>query len=475
MHTHSIAIVGAGPTGLLLASELALAGVDVVVIERRADSGLNGPRAGGLLPRTLEHLDQRGIADRFTAAGARSNHFEFAGVPLDMTVMPTRYNYILSLRQIHIEKILNERLAEQRVPVMWGCEVTGLTQTGDAVHLRLANGAELRAAYVVGCDGGRSTVRKLAGIEFPGTEPTTSNLIAEAKLAQDAPLGIVRDARGIRGIGKVEDDRMRIMLTERSLDASGPPTLDDLRAELSAAYGSDFGVHDAVWISRFTDATRQAAKYREGRVFLAGDAAHVHPPDGGQGVQTGMQDAMNLGWKLAQVANGISPDSLLDTYHAERHPVAARVFRNSKVFVTLRREDDRTQALKGMFAELLSTPETRDRVTAMLAGLDIRYEFGAGHALLGRRMPDLDLSVAGQATRVYALMHDARPLLLHRAPGLDTDFCPTRVKTIEAQYEGAADAVLIRPDGYVAWAADASREGLDAACREWFSAAARSG
>ena len=396
MTEHAVVIAGGGPTGLMLAGELALAGVDVAIVERRPSQELTGSRAGGLHSRTIEVLDQRGIADRFLSQGQVAQVAGFAGTPLDISDFPTRHNYGLALWQSHIERILAGWVDELAVPIYYGIEVNGFAQDDAGVDVELSDGQSLRAKYLVGCDGGRSLIRKAAGIEFPGSDPTTSNLIAEAELTEEPPeWGIHRDALGIHSLSRLEDGRrVRVLVTEQHVGATTEPTLRDLSEALIAVYGTDYGIHSPTSISRFTDMTRQAAAYRKGRVLLAGDAAHVHPPDGGQGLQTGVQDAVNLGWKLAQVVKGTSPESLLDTYHAERHPVAARVLRNTMASIVLRREDERTKALRDTVSELLGMDEPRRRFAAMMSGLDIHYDLGEGHPLLGRRMPDLDLVTA---------------------------------------------------------------------------------
>ena len=274
---------------------------------------------------------------------------------------------------------------------------------------------------------------------------------------------------------------VRVLVTERRVGPTGEPTLRDVREALVAVDGTDYGIHSPTWISRFTDMTRQAAAYRDRRVLLAGDAAHVHPPVGGLGLNTGVQDAVNLGWKLAQVVHGTSPESLLDTYHAERHPVAARVLRNTMAQMALRRPDDRTKALGDYVSELLSMDEPRRRLAAEMSGLVIRYDFGEGHPLLGRRMPDLDLVTANGPLRVFTLLHDARPVLLNLGEPGDFDITPWahRVLAIDAKYAGnwelpvlgqvaAPAAVLIRPDGYIAWVGDGTDTGLRDALTIWF-------
>jgi 3-(3-hydroxy-phenyl)propionate hydroxylase len=483
---HAVVIAGGGPTGLMLAGELALAGVDVAIVERRASQELIGSRAGGLHSRTIEVLDQRGIADRFLSQGQVAQVAQFCGIPLDISDFPTRHPYGLGLWQNHIERTLAGWVDELGVPVYRGREVAGVAQDDTGVDVRLL-GQSLRAEYLVGCDGGRSLVRKATGIEFPGWDPTTSCLIAEVEVAfenGEAPeWGIVRRAAlGVHGLNRLEDGGpVRVVVTEQDLGPTGEPTLHDLSEALIAVYGTDYGIHSPTWISRFTDMTRQAAAYRDGRVLLAGDAAHVHDPAGGQGLNTGVQDAVNLGWKLAQVVNQISPDSLLDTYHAERHPVAARVLRNTMAQVALRRLDDRRKALSDTISELLGMEEPRKRFAGMMSGLDIHYDLGEGHPQLGRRIPDLDLVTANGPLRLFTLLHDARPVLLNlgEAAGFDITPWKDRVQLIDPKYVGtwelpvlgaviAPSAVLIRPDGYVAWVGDLTDPGLPDALTTWF-------
>jgi 2-polyprenyl-6-methoxyphenol hydroxylase-like FAD-dependent oxidoreductase len=494
MTEHAVVIAGGGPTGLMLAGELALAGVDVAIVERRASQDLAGSRAGGLHSRTIEVLDQRGIADRFLSQGQVAQVAGFASVRLDISDFPTRHPYGLGLWQNAIERILAGWVGELAVPIYRRRGVTGFAQHDTGVDVELSDGQSLRAEYLVGCDGGGSLVRKAAGIEFPGWDPTTSALIAEAEMAEEPELGIRRDARGVHAFGRLEYEirdgevvymdggPVGIMVTEEQLGPAGEPTLRDLSEALIAVYGTDYGVHSPTWISRFTDMTRQAASYRDRRVLLAGDAAHVHSPVGGQGLNTGVQDAVNLGWKLAQVVGGTSPESLLDTYHAERHPVAARVLSNTMAQTALNRPADaRLEALRDTMSELLSMDEPRKRFAAMMSGLDIHYDLGEGHPLLGRRMPDLDLVTADGPLRVFTLLHDARPVLLNlgEAGGFDITPWADRVQLIDAKYVGtwelpalgavtAPTAVLIRPDGYVAWVGDLTQPGLADALTTWF-------
>jgi len=486
MTGHAVVIVGAGPTGLMLAGELALAGADVAIVERRTSQDIIGQRALGFSSRTIEILDQRGIADRFLSQGQVAQVDGFAWNRLDISDLPTRHPYGLGLAQQRIEHILAGWVGELGVPVYRGREVTGFAQDDTGVDIELSDGRSLRAAYLVGCDGGRSLIRKAADIEFPGWDPSTSCLIAEVGIGEEPEWGIRRDDKGIHSFSRFKDrGPVRVMVTEQHIGHTSEPTLRDLSEALIAVWGTNYGLHDATWISRFTDTTRQAASYRKGRVVLAGDAAHVHFPVGGQGMQTGVQDAVNLGWKLAQVITGTSPERLLDTYHAERYPVAARVLHNTMAQTALTRSNARIDALRETMSELLTMDEPRKRFAAMMSGLDIHYDLGEGHPLLGRRMPDLDLVTADGTIRVFTLLHEARPLLLNLGQPGSFDITPwaDRVPVIDATYAGlwelpvfgevtAPAAVLIRPDGYVAWVGESSNRGLPDALTTWFGAPA---
>jgi 3-(3-hydroxy-phenyl)propionate hydroxylase len=484
MHVHEVVIAGGGPTGLMLAGELTLAGTDVAIVERRANQDLPGQRAGGLHARTIEVLDQRGIGDRFLAEGQVGPGTSFGWIPVDLSDLPTRHPYVLALWQNHIERILAGWAGELKVPVYRGREVTGFAQDDTGVDVELSDGRRLRARYLVGCDGGRSLIRKAAGIGFPGWDAETRLMIAEVEMDQEPELGLRRDEKGLHGLSRMEDGkRVRVMVPDprTRTGESGEPTLRELSEAIIAVYGTDFGLRGATSISRFSDAARQAESYRDRRVLLAGDAAHVHYPMGGQGLGTGVQDAVNLGWKLAQVVGGTSPDGLLDSYHAERHPVAARVLQNTMAQAALTRADARTDALREITSELLSMDEPRKRIAAMMSGLDVHYDLGEGHPLLGRRMPDLDLVTADGPLRVYALLHDIRPVLLNLGDPGSFDITPwaDRVRLTDAKYAGpwelpvlgavtAPAAVLIRPDGYVAWAGDPAHPGLPDALATWF-------
>ena len=467
---------------MMLAGELALAGVDVAIVERRPTQELAGARAGGLHARTIEVLDQRGIADRFLSQGTEAQVAGFAWIRLDISDFPTRHPYGLGLWQNHIERILAEWVDELAVPIHRSREVTGFAQDDAGVDVELSEGGPLRAEYLVGCDGGRSLIRKTAGIEFAGWDATTSCIIAEVEMAEEPQWGLGRDSRGPYGISGWRAVGRFGSWSPRS--TSGPPAIPRWPTSArrsSPCTGATTESTVPTWISRFSDMARQAAAYRKGRVLLAGDAAHVQSPAGGQGLNIGVQDAVNLGWKLAQVVNGTSPESLLETYHAERHPVAARVLRNAMAATALLRGDDHTEALRETMSELLGMDEPRKRFAAMMSGLGVQYDLGEGHPLLGRRMPDLDLVTADGPLRVFTLLHDARPVLLNLGEPGSIDIAPwaDRVQLVDAEYAGAWElpalgavtaptAVLVRPDGYVAWVGDGTELGLDDALTTWF-------
>jgi 3-(3-hydroxy-phenyl)propionate hydroxylase len=464
----------------MLAGELALAGVDVVIIERRPNQDVIGPRARGLMSRTIEILDQRGIADRFISQGQKHKAPMFHGTKF--IDLPTRHNYVLGLLQQHVERIMAEWVLELKVPIRYGIEVTGFTQDDNGVDVALSDGKSMRAEYLVGCDGGRSLIRKAAGIDFPGWDATTSWLIAEVEMTDEPKWGFYDDGVGTHAIGKADGGLVGLVLTEPNVE-HGEPTLRDISDALIATYGTDYGIHSPRWISRFNDTTRQAAVYRNKRILLAGDAAHIHSPVGGQGLSVGVQDSVNLGWKLAQVVKGISPESLLDTYYAERHPAAARVLRTNMAQIALRRPDERAKALRETMSEVLSMDEPSRHFAAHMSGLDVHYDLGPGHPLLGRRVPDLDIVTANGTRRVFDFLHAARPVLINfDEPGaFDISSWADCVQLIDAKYDGvwelpvigtvaAPGAVLIRPDGYVAWVGDQTHSGLVDALTLWFGA-----
>lgn len=481
---HAVVIAGAGPAGMMLAAEMALAEVDVAIFERRPDHGLVGSRAGGFHARTVELFDMRGVVDRFLAEGRTAQAATFGTTVLDMTDFPTRHPYAIAIFQNKIERIMAAWIAELGVEIHYGRELVGFAQDDAGVELRLADGQSVRARYLVGCDGGRSLVRKLAGIEFPGWDASKSSLIAEVEVTAETPAGLRHDEIGVHGMQVMEDGHsVRIVTAEREIGPDTEATLGDLEAALIDAFGTDFGVHDPTWISRFTDMTRQAAAYRERRVLLAGDAAHIHYPAGGQGLSLGVQDAVNLGWKLAAVVKGTAPEALLDSYQAERHPVTARALRHTMAQTALQRGDERSRALAEVCSRLAEIDAARVELAGITSGLDIHYDLGEGHPLLGRRMPDLELAapVAG-AGRVFELLRPGRPLLLNLgAPGrLDVAGWEDRVSLLDAGCDGPWElpvigavapprAVLVRPDGYVAWVDEAGSDaGLSAALATWF-------
>ncbi|GAA1877361.1 FAD-dependent monooxygenase [Lapillicoccus jejuensis] len=475
-----VVVVGAGPTGLVLAGELALAGVDVLVLERRVIPALVGTRARGFHARTVELLDQRGLAERFLEVGRPFAVSSLADVPLPVAQLPTRHPYTLAIEQVEVERLLRGWVGELDVPVRWGVEVAGVEQDADGVTVRLAAGAPIRASYVVAADGGRSTVRDAVGLGLVGTEATRSNLIADARIDDDAPRGMRQDALGIHAIGPVGADGLSgVVVTEPRVGPSTPATEDELRAAVVAVWGGDLGLRDVAWVSRFTDACRVVEDHRRGRVLVAGDAAHVHPPTGGQGLGLGFEDAVSLGWRLGQVVRGVSPQTLLDTYGAERRPATQRVLDHVLTQAFLQRGDARTEAFRRSLAALLESEPARVATAALQMGLDVVHEVpgGGDHPVVGRRLPDLDLLVDGTPVRAFSLLHEARPLLLDLggAGGLEAPGGIVRTVRAQAPVEWelpvvgavpAPGAVLVRPDGHVAWAGD-DDGGLAPAVTRW--------
>lgn len=471
-----VIVVGAGPTGLMLACELRLHGVHVVVLEKLTEPTKES-RGQGLHARSVEIMDQRGLLDRFLAV---SEKFQVGGLFGGIMKpwpdrLDTAHPYGLATPQPVSERLLNERAVELGTEIRRGCEVAGLSQDEDGVTVELAGGGgHLRSRYVVGCDGGRSAVRKLLGVGFPGEPATVETLIGQMEVTEDpaATAAVVEEVRRTQlrfGVTAPDEEgvcRIIVPADGVSEDRAAEPTLDEFKQQLRAVAGTDFGVHSPRWLSRFGNAIRQAERYRVGRVLLAGDAAHIHPPAGGQGMNLGVQDAFNLGWKLAAAVDGWAPDGLLDSYHVERHPVGTRVLNNSRAGITLLGTDPGATALRELFGKLMDFEEVNRYVTGIITAVDIRYDFGEGHELLGRRMRDIELKQG----RLYELMHEGRGLLLDQTGRLSVTGWADRVDhVVDVSEELDAPAVLLRPDGHVAWVGDDQQDLLDR-LPEWFGA-----
>ncbi|PWK82183.1 2-polyprenyl-6-methoxyphenol hydroxylase-like FAD-dependent oxidoreductase [Lentzea atacamensis] len=467
-----VIIAGGGPTGMMLAGELRLHGVRVVLLERDEEP-TKVVRALGLHARSIEVLDQRGLVDRFLELGTKHPLAGFfAGIERPAPErLDTKYPHVLGLPQPKIERLLTEHALAAGAEIRRGCAVTGLSQDEDGVTVELADGTSLRASYLVGCDGGRSTVRKLAGIDFPGEPSRVETLLGEMEIGipweEAMPLMLeVRKTHKRFGIGPYGDGGYRVIVPAEGVneDRTVMPTLDDFKQRLIAVAGTDFGVHSPRWMSRFGDATRQAERYRSGRVFLAGDAAHIHPPTGGQGLNLGLQDAFNLGWKLAAAVNGWAPSDLLDTYEGERHPVAEEVLNNTRAQIELMKVEPGPQSVRRVFTELMRFEEVNRYLVEKIIAVAIRYDFGSSDDLVGRRIGDLALKRGG----LYEQMHAGRGILLDQTGRLSTGDRADRVDhVVDVSEELDVPAVLVRPDGHVAWAGD-DQQSLETALARWF-------
>ncbi|MFD5342486.1 FAD-dependent monooxygenase [Streptomyces anulatus] len=482
----AVIVVGAGPAGLVLAGELRLAGIDVVVLERLAKP-TGESRGLGFTARTMEVFDQRGLLPRFGDVET-SNAGHFGGLPVDFGVLEGAHQAAKTVPQSQTEAVLEAWVKELGTDLRRGCEVLSVTQDGDGVEVgvRGPEGEQLlRAAYVVGCDGGRSLVRKAAGFDFPGTAATLEMFLADVK-GLDLPPRMIGEtfSDGMVMVGPLPGGITRLILCERGTPPqrrTTAPSYEEVVAGWKRVTGEDISHGEPVWVSSFGDATRQVTEYRKDRIILAGDAAHIHLPAGGQGMNTSIQDTVNLGWKLAAVVRGRAPEALLDTYHGERHPVGQRLLMNTRAQGLLFLSGPEMQPLRDVLSELIPYEAVSRHLAGMVTGLEIHYDVGGGtHPLLGHRMPRIELVGENSKVSSTELLHAGRgilldlednPVLRRRAAGW-----ADRVDIVTASPHGIAPgsplfgtaAVLVRPDGHIAWAAPGSHQDLPTSLERWF-------